>query len=100
MKKAYLHLIKHALSQGNVISVWDGEEWQVKKSSSYKAVKDAVDSVEGAELVIRDSGGERLAWALVSPYGLAPDETVIDCTDNEYMAKWLESYDSEEASHD
>lgn len=85
--KAYKHLIKHSLSQGFTVSVWDGEEWQVSKSSSYKAIVDAIKSVDVAELSIRNGEG-RVGWAMVSAYGLADDETVMDYTETPYMKEW------------
>jgi hypothetical protein len=88
MTKAYLTLIKNALAKDLTISVWDGEEWQVKRSSSYKAIKDAIESVEVAELRIRNSEGNCLGWAQIIP-DLDPEETLADHTDNELMTELL-----------
>lgn len=93
MQTAHLHLIKYALKQGHVISVWDGEEWQVKRSSSYKAIKEAIDSVEESELVIRNKEGERLGWARIIDQG-TPDETVSDYTLTPLMEAWEETYNT------
>lgn len=90
--KAYKHLIKHALKSGHTVSVWDGEEWQVKKSAKYTQIVDAVESVEEATLRIRDAEGTIVAWALVSAYGLEDDETVMDYGVNEFMDAWDKSY--------
>lgn len=94
--KAYKHLIKHAIASGHVVSVWDGGEWQVKRSTSYKAICEAVESVEEAELRIRDTSEncQMMGWAKVSAFGLDPEETVIDHTDNEFMNAWSDSYES------
>lgn len=89
MKKAYLTLIKNALSKDLTISVWDGEEWQVKRSTSYQDIKDAIESVEVAELRIRDKDKNVLGWAQIVP-DLDPDETVADYTDSQLMADLLE----------
>jgi hypothetical protein len=84
--KAYKSLIKYVLSDGYTISVWDGEEWQVKRSNSYKAIVEAVESVDEASLRIRNTEGVLIGWALVSDaVDLADDETIIDYSDNEYM---------------
>lgn len=92
--KAYKHLVKYALADGHVISVWDGEEWQVSHSASYQNIIDAIESVEEANVVIRvPTYGNRVAWALVMAYGLEDDETVADYGDNEYMQKWSLAYD-------
>jgi hypothetical protein len=85
MKTAYLVLIKNALARGLTISVWDGGEWQVKRSSSYQAIKEAIESVEVAELRLRDQEGKEVGWAMIIPFGLEPDETVADYTDNVLM---------------
>ena len=90
--KAYKHLIKFALAQGCTVSVWDGEEWQVKRSTSFKAITEAVESVEEAQLKIRDKAGESVGWALVSAFGLADDETVMDNTMTPFMDSWDAAY--------
>ena len=48
MQTAYLNLVKHAIGLGYTVSVWDGEEWQVKRSTSLKAISEAVKSVDEA----------------------------------------------------
>jgi hypothetical protein len=85
MKTAYLVLIKNALAKGLTVSVWDGEEWQVKRSSGYQVIKDAIESVEVAELRLRDQEGNVVGWAMIIPFGVEPDETVADYTANELM---------------
>jgi hypothetical protein len=86
MKKAYLELIKNALAKDLTISVFDGEEWGVKKSTSYKEIKDCVESVEEAQLRLRNKEGEIVGWALIID-GLEPDETVADFTHNPLMCE-------------
>ena len=85
MKKAYLTLIKNALDKGLTVSVWDGEEWQVKRSIGYQAIKEAIESVEVAELRLRDQEGKVVGWAMIIPDGVEPDETVADYTANTLM---------------
>lgn len=93
MQKAYMNLVRYALAQGMTVSVWDGEEWQVKRSSSFDKIVDAIKSVEEATIRIR-AEGDFVGSALVSDYGLQPDETVIDWTDNEFMESWHNQYES------
>jgi hypothetical protein len=93
MKTAYIDLVKTAIKQGFTVSVWDGGEWQVKRSTGLKSIMEAVKSVEEAELRFRD-GDEVVGWAKVSAYGLDPEETVIDHTDNDFMNAWSESYEA------
>ena len=90
--KAYKHLVKFALAKNCTVSVWDGEEWQVKRSSGYKAIIEAIESVEEAELVIRDSQGEKMGWVRVSAFGLEDDETVVDNTMTDFMNSWDDAY--------
>jgi len=92
--KAYKHLVKHALSQGHTISVWDGEEWQVSHSTKYQNIVEAIESVEEANVVIRlATGGARIGWAQVIPYGLEDDETVVDYICSEFMENWWKDYE-------
>ena len=92
--KAYKHFIKYCLKAGHTVSVWDGEEWQVKRSAGYKAIVDAVESVEEAQLRIRDTEGNQVAWALVSAYGLEDDETMMDYSDNTFTEAWSDTYEA------
>ena len=91
--KAYKHLVKHALAKAHTCSVWDGEEWQVKRSVAYQEIVDAIESVEEAEMTIRDIEGNKEAWVLISAFGLADDETVMDYSDNKFMQDWCKDYE-------
>ena len=96
--KAYKSLVKYALATGNLVSVFDGEEWAVSKSAKYQTIIDAIESVEEAQIKIYskfDTRGEGYkGWALVIPFGLDDDETVADNSDNEFMTAWEQSYNS------
>jgi hypothetical protein len=101
--KAYAHLVQYALSNGHNVSVWDGEEWQVKKSTDAAAIIEAIESVEEAEISITgaaDDPARIIGWALVSAYGLQDDETVIDFAYNDYMIKWETAYELAESTPD
>lgn len=89
--KAYKHLVKHSLNKGFSVSVWDGEEWQVKRGTKYQAIIDAIESVEEAQIVIRDAEGVKMGWALVIP-SLDDDETVADYTCTDFMETWDTHY--------
>jgi hypothetical protein len=91
--KAYKHLVKYALAKGHTISVWDGEEWQVRRSVAYQEIVDAIESVEEAEMTIRDIEGNKEAWVLIGAFGLEDDETVMDHSDNKFMQDWSAAYD-------
>jgi len=94
--KAYKHLVKHAIANDLIISVWDGEEWQVKYSNKYKEIIDAIESVDEAEIKIRTRQDKKVVgWALVSAaYGLEDDETVIDHTCTSFMEDWWLQYEN------
>ena len=85
---AYRTLVKNALAKGYTVSVFDGEEWPVKRNSKFEEICDAIKSVEEAQLRIYNAE-ERIGWALVSAYGLEPDETVIDYTCTEIMEELI-----------
>lgn len=93
--KAYKHLIKHALAAGHTVSVYDGEVWEVKRSISYKAIVDCVESVEEAALRIRDKKNAIVVSSVtVSAFGLADDETVVDYTVTPFMDSWEATYNA------
>ena len=87
--KAYKALVEFALSTGHVVSVNDGGDWPVRRSTDYKAIIDAIESVEEAAVVVRDGNGVKVAWALVQPFGLEDDETIVDNT----MTPFMEVFD-------
>jgi hypothetical protein len=91
--KAYKHLVKYALSMGFTVSVWDGEEWQVRRNNCYSFIIDAIESVEEAQLRFRQKDAI-IGWALVSAFGLEDDETVVDYTCTSFMEEWDEVYQS------
>lgn len=90
--KAYKHLVKYALKHGHTVSVYDGEVWEVRRSTAYKTIIDCIESVEIAYLRIRDAAGDIIGWASVMPFGLEDDETVVDHTITPFMENWSESY--------
>ena len=94
--KAYKDLVKYALKNNDTVSVFDGEEWAVRRSVKYQEIIDAIESVEMAELRIRDTDGNSKAWALIVQ-DTGEDEHVADHTDNEYMDNWTEQYFKQEA---
>lgn len=93
--KAYKHLIKHAITAGHTVSVYDGEVWEVKRSTSYKEIVDCVESVEEAAMRIRDKEGAIVVSSVtVSAFGLADDETVVDYTVTPFMDSWEATYNA------
>ena len=93
MQKAYVNLIKFALKSGHTVSVYDGEEWQVKRSQKFEDINAAVRSVDEAQIRIRDNDGKILGTALVSDaFDFEPDETVMDYTVTDLMNAWEAQY--------
>ena len=85
--KAYKALVKFCNANNATVSVWDGEEWQVKRSVGYQSVIDAIESVEVAELRIRDQEGNIIGWAQIIP-DLEDDETLADYTMTPFMEQF------------
>ena len=95
--KAHRHLIKQALADGHMISVYDGMEWSLKRSTSYTAIVNEVEGTEDAQLRIRDKNGDYLGTALIIAYGVGDDDTVADwgVNENNYIGRWFDVYQSE-----
>ena len=89
--KAYKHLVSYAIAHGATISVNDGEDWPVMKSTDNAAIIDAIESVEEAGINLYKDG-ENVGWALIIPFGLEDDETVADMTITKFMIGWDEEY--------
>jgi len=85
--KAYKHLIKHAIATGHTITVFDGEEYPVIQMMAYKAIIDAIESVDVAEVIIYDATKKRVGWAQIIS-SLDADETVADYTCTPFMDAW------------
>lgn len=84
-KPAYVTLVNEMIAGGYAITVWDGEEWATRRSTNKVEILEAIEAVEEAELRVFEPDtcagrGKQIGWAQVSPYGLAPDETVVDYT--------------------
>lgn len=93
MQTAYMNLVRYAIIKNMTVSVWDGEEWQVRRSKKSLEIFEAIKSVEEATIRILDADENFVGSAYVSAYGLEPDETVIDWTDNEFMEGWYSQYE-------
>ena len=78
-------LVRKALELGYAISVNDGGEWTVKKSTDRMTVLEALATTGGDTLVFRNAEGEKLG-AMVLLYQNGPgDELIADYSDNEAM---------------
>jgi hypothetical protein len=85
--KAYKSLVKYALANNCTVSVFDGEEWAQKRGTGYNSIIADIESVEEAQIVIRNSEGDKMGWALILT-GLDDDETVADYSISDFMQGW------------
>lgn len=92
MQKAYINLVNYALDSGFTVSVFDGEEWSTLESKRFNDIISDIEGVEEAALIIRDGNSVKVGWALVSAFGLEPDETVVDYTTTSFMNAWEAHY--------
>lgn len=94
--KAYKNLVNFAIKNKCNVSVFDGEEWQVNRSTNKKEIYEAIDSVEESQLEIRTiDGDKKMGWALVIDQGDTPDddmESIADYTMTEFMQAWALQY--------
>ena len=92
MKAEYVNLVDLILSRGHYIDVdTGGDEPDVSLSSNRAEILMAIESVDIAELrvyepVFTDRGVAQynVFWAQIIPFGVEPDCTVVDFTDNGY----------------
>jgi hypothetical protein len=51
------------------VEIYDAESWgfdePLNEDCSWKTLKEAVDSVERAEIIVRNTSGKQIAWYLV-----------------------------------
>ena len=92
MQKAYLNLIKYALTNNATVSVWNGEEWSTKRGTSYNAIKDDIESVEECTLRFRDAETKDLLGSAYIVLDGEPDEMVADHSDTELLNTWWDLY--------
>lgn len=77
-------VVKAALAKGYVVSVCDGEEWTVKKSSSLTEIIDALCTTDADTLRFRDAEGNKVG-CIEFVYGNLPEEVIADYTANDAM---------------
>ena len=74
-------VVKNAIALGYTVSLYDGEEWTVRKSSNVAAVMDAVQSTDSDTLSFRKDGEKVGSVWLV--YGNSASEVIADYSDVE-----------------
>lgn len=90
--KAHKHLIKYSLAKGYAITVFDGEEYSLRNSTSAKAVLDEVEGCDCPQIIILD-GSRNVASVAIFIDG---DElyTVQDYTVCDFMNEWDDAWSS------
>ena len=89
-KRMCTALVTACLDRGFLVSVHDGEEWAVKKSSDKAEILAALFATDQDEIVIRTAEGVRAGWFQLI-YGNDGYDVVGDYTDNEVCnAIWNE----------
>lgn len=83
-------LVHALLRTGAVVSVYDGEDWAIKKSRDRALILDSMGSTDADVLSARNAAGERLGtFCLI--YGNGPGELIADHSDNDYCnAIWAQ----------
>lgn len=82
MKTAYIQLVRSMAIQGYSMAVWSDGERDLSSTTNTNEVIKAVKDVDQALIEFTNTYTGRKASALVSAYGLAPNETIIDCSLN------------------
>ena len=93
MQKAHVHLVKYAIAQGCTVSVYDGEEWEVKHSQKLPEILEVINSVDESMIRIKSAAGNLIGNAYIIDQG-TPDETVSDYTANEWFDTWGDEYEA------
>lgn len=98
-------LVRKALAAGYCISVYDGEEYDdnARYCLNFSDIIESIESVEEALIYFYkvDSKTTKLKCngnALITPYGVAPYETVADYSEQEWLETMLEEIDTEFAN--
>jgi hypothetical protein len=77
-------VVKLALARGWAVSLYDGEEWTLKRSTARNAIWSAMASTDADTLRFRDADGVSLGtMSLV--YGNGGEDLIADHSDNDAM---------------
>ncbi len=83
-------IVKDALAQGYIVSVYDGCDFAIKRSSHYSAIMAAIMSTDEDTLIIRDANtGEKIGFIHLV-YGNDGFDVVSDYTANDRIEALLQ----------
>lgn len=75
--------ISDTLAAGHMVSVYDGEEWALKKSQKAQEIANEIGASDETQLRIRRTDGSVLGWVLLV-HGNGPD-VICDYSDNDEL---------------
>lgn len=81
-------LVKIAIEDGCVVSVYDGEEWCLKKSGSVTEVMASVQSTDCDTIRFRKN--DEVVGNVFCVYGNSAEEVFADWSDNELINGYME----------
>ena len=83
-------LVFRWLLEGYEVTVFDGAEYSLERSRDLLDIINEIEGVEEAEIFAHKHGDNKTyAWALITPYGVAHDETVADHSTEPWMCKMM-----------
>ena len=83
-------LVFRWLLEGYEITVFDGVGYSLARSQNLADLINEIEGVEEAEIFARMHGSVKThAWALITPFGVAHDETVADHSTEPWMCKLM-----------
>ena len=83
-------LVFRWLLEGYEVTVFDGEDYSLSRSRDLIDIINEIEGVEEAEIFAHKHGDDKTyAWALITPYGVAHDETVADHSTEPWMCKMM-----------
>ena len=85
-------LVKHAISLGYTVNVFDTEEWSLMGSTKVNEIMAEIDGVGEAELVFIGNDGGQVGWAYVIDHGGDGSENVSDYTVKPWLDKWFNEF--------
>ena len=83
-------LVFRWLLEGYAVTVFDGAEYSLKRSRDLIDIINEIEGVDEAEIFAHKHGDNKThAWALITPFGVAHDETVADHSTEPWMCRMM-----------
>lgn len=89
-KRAAGRIIRRALAQGYLVSVNDGEEWTVKRSTKLREIMASLCSTDSDLVLLRKADGARIG-SILFIWGNSPEEVAADYTDKPEIVALVEA---------